>query len=95
MKSISVEELVSLMNGKRSSMRVLVSGFIMNKRMRKREFRGKDMISFMEEYKIEVPQNPTYHFRKLKESGSFLLGRKNGGFKISDEGINQIEKELI
>lgn len=94
LNTISVEKLVSIIKDKRSSTRILVSGFIINKKLKKREFRSKEMVSFMEEHGIEVPQNPTYHFRKLKETGNFLPGRKSGRYKISDKGMDEIVKGL-
>ena len=94
LKNMSIEELVEKIKDKRSSSRVLVSGYILNKILKKREFRSKEMVNFMEEHGITVPKNPTYHFRKLKESGSFIQGRKGGRFKISDNGIKEIPKLL-
>jgi len=75
-------------------MKVLVSGFCINKKLRKREFRSKEMASFMKDVGLDVPENLTYYFRKLKDEGKFILGRKQGRFKVSDEGMKLIENEL-
>ena len=94
LKMIELEDLVQKVQDQRDHMKVLVSGFIINKKLRKREFRSKEMATFMKEHGIEGPGNLTYHFRKMKDDGLFTLGRKNGRFKITDEGINYIEKKL-
>ncbi len=92
--TISAEDLLKKIDGKKSSTTILVSGFILNKKLRKREFRSKEMESFMNDNKIDVPKNITYHFRNLKDSGHFIQGRKQGRFKITDVGIKYIENLL-
>lgn len=94
LKTVEVPELVSKVQGKNQTMKVLVSGFCINKKLRKREFRSKEMTSFMKDVGLDVPNNLTYYFRKLKDDGLFILGRKQGRFKISDEGIRKIESTL-
>ena len=94
LKKIEIPELISRVEGKDQAMKVLVSGFCINKKMKKREFRSKEMTSFMKDVGLEIPNNLTYYFRKLKDDGTFILGRKQGRFKVSDEGIKKIETDL-
>jgi hypothetical protein len=94
LKSIEMDELLEKVKDRRANLRVLVSGFILNKKLRKREFRSKEMKNFMEDHGMEVPDNLTYYFRKMKDDGLFALGRKNGRFKITEEGMKHIEKKL-
>ena len=92
LKSISFDELISKLKEQKTHSQVHISGYILNKNLKKREFRAKDMESFMMENNIEVPKNITYHFRNLKDSGHFTQGRKQGRFKITEMGIKEIEK---
>ena len=90
-KALEIGDLLPKLDGKKNDMKVLVSAFCINKKLRKREFRSKEMIGFMKKNKIEVPGNMTYYFRRLMGDGLLNQGRKQGRFKISDEGIKHIE----
>ena len=91
LKELKVKEILPKLEGKNADMLVLTSGYCINKKLRKREFRSKEMTNFMKENDLEVPSNLTYYFRKLMNDGLLSQGRKQGRFKISDEGIKHIE----
>ena len=94
LKIMDMEEILSKLDGKDTDMAVLASAYCINKKLRKREFRSKEMTKFMEDNKIEIRGNLTYYFRKLMGEELLNQGRKQGRFKISDEGIKKIEFNL-
>jgi hypothetical protein len=94
LKNLEIKDILPKLDGKNADMKVLVSAYCINKKLRKREFRSKEMNNFMDEYKIDKPNNLTYYFRKLMEDKLLNQGRKQGRFKISDDGIKHIEFKL-
>lgn len=91
LKELDVKDILPKLEGKSTDMKVLASGYCINKKLRKREFRSKEMTNFMEDHDLNVPNNLTYYFRKLMNEGLLNQGRKQGRFKVSDEGIKHIE----
>jgi hypothetical protein len=89
-----MDEILPKLEGKNNDLKILASSYCINKKLKKREFRSKEMSSFMEDKNLEVPGNLTYYFRKLMNEGLLNQGRKQGRFKISDEGIKRLEFSL-
>ncbi|RLF58340.1 MAG: hypothetical protein DRN37_05150 [Thermoplasmata archaeon] len=94
LKELDPKDIISRLEGKATSLKVLASGYILNKKLRKREFRAKEMTTFMKEFGLDVPNNLTYYFRRFKDEGTFTQGRKQGRFKITDIGIEHLTKKL-
>lgn len=94
LKSLETPDILNKLDGKDKTLTILVSGYCINKKLKKREFRSKEMTDFLKGNKLSVPDNLTYFFRKLKDEGLFIQGRKQGRFKVSDDGIKAIEKKL-
>ncbi|MCK5774039.1 MAG: hypothetical protein KAH57_09665 [Thermoplasmata archaeon] len=91
LKNMSVSEIMDKFEAKRDQDKILVFSYALNKMKKKREFRGSDVVGMFNEMNMEAPNNITYHLRKLSgEKGLLKAGRKNGRYKISDEGIKKL-----
>ena len=91
LKNMAVSEIIDRVEAKKDQDKILVFSYALNKMKKKREFRGSDVVGMFKEMNMEAPNNITYHLRKLSgEKGLLKAGRKNGRYKISDEGIKKL-----
>lgn len=91
LKNMSVSEIINRVEARKDQDKILVFSYALNKMKKKREFRGSDVVGMFKEMNMEAPNNITYHLRKLSgEKGLLKAGRKNGRYKISDDGIKRL-----
>ena len=92
LKNKDFNELMKIKDPKNDSEKIIIAGYHLNKNERKREFKSNDVEDILKKFNINAPNNVSYYLRKLSDDKGLLThGRKNGRYKVSDEGIKWIE----
>ena len=91
LKSMTLDEIIEKTDPKKEQDKILIFSYWINKHQKKREFRSNDIKDMFVEIKMDQPKNIQYHLNSLtKKKGYLKPGRKNGRFKISEEGIKYL-----
>ena len=91
LKNMTLDEILEKLDPKKDQDKILIFSYWINQHQKKTEFRNNDIKGLFEEMKMDPPKNILYHLNGLtKKKGYLKTGRKNGRFKLSDEGIKAL-----
>jgi hypothetical protein len=92
LKDKPLPELVAMKDAKKDNDLVTLAAYYINKNQKKREFRSSDILEVLKENNLPEPANVNYHLRKLSDDRGLLThGKKQGRYKISDQGVKWVE----